>query len=196
MKKLLLFLLLISFIACKKEPPFAAIGGTILNFEGKSIVLSGLNFSDTIDAQEGKFGKLIDLPYDGLYTLTFNDKHQKYVYLENDFSISLTVDINDFDNSLSFSGTNVEENNFMLKKHTIIQEVYGNFNDPESLKNRFSLNEDDFIVLNENYKIKILKTLEEQQLKNKKFVELETMDATFHVYKELSNYPRYYSYFS
>lgn len=196
MKKLLFILMLILFIACKNEPPFAGISGAILNFEGETIVLSGLNFSDTINVQEGKFDKLIDLPYDGLYTLKFNDKHQKYVYLEKDFSISLTMDINDFENSLAFSGTNVEENNFMLKKHTTLQEVYGNFNDPESLKNRFSLQEGEFIALNENYKTKILKTLKEQQLKNKKFVELETMDATFHIYKELSNYPRYHSYFS
>jgi len=196
MKKILYFLLLISFISCKKEPPFVAINGTLSNFEGESIVLSGLNFSDTIDAKEGQFGHFIlNLPYDGLYSLKINDKVQKFLYLEKDFMFTIQADMNDFDNTFSFSGKNTEENYFMLKKHSILEEVYGKFSDPESIKKRYSLDEEEFVALNENYKTKILKALEVEQIKNQKFVELEKSDAEFHTLKELNNYPRYHAHF-
>lgn len=195
MKKLIFFVLVITCVSCKKEPPFVAINGTLSNFEGETIVLSGINFTDTIDAKEGQFGKMLYLPYDGLYTLKINDKVQKFLYLEKDFMLTIQADMNDFDNTLTFTGINIEENNFMLKKHSVIQEFYGAFGDREGLEKTFGLNEEDFIQLNEDYKTKILSVLKESKITNKKFVELETQDATFHTLKYFDDYPNYHGYF-
>lgn len=188
-------MLLITYISCKKEPPFVAINGTLSNFEGETIVLSGISFTDTIDAKKGQFGKMLYLPYDGLYTLKINDKVQKFLYLEKDFMLTIQADMNDFDNTLTFTGKNTEENNFMLKKHNVIQEIYGAFGDRESREKTFGLDEEDFIQLNEDYKTKIISVLKESKITNKKFVELETQDATFHTLNYFEDYPNNHGYY-
>lgn len=197
MKKIIALLSVICFISCQDKEVITTLSGKITNAESKTIKLEGLNFSKEINLNEdGTFSDTLQLDYDGLYSLILNDEKQRFIYLENGFQLNIENNAEEFEKSFTFKGSGSDENNFMSKKHQVIESIYGKMNDMEGLKTLFALDEKTFIEKNELYKKEILKTLDEAKLTNQNFVKLEKLDADYHVLKLYEQYPSYHGYFT
>lgn len=197
MKKIIALLTVICFFSCQNKEVITTLSGKIANAESKTIKLEGLNFSKEINLNEdGTFSDTLQLDYDGLYSLVLNDEKQRFIYLENGFQLNIENNAEEFKKSFTFKGNGSDENNFMSKKHQVIESIYGKMNDMEGFKPLFTLDEKAFIEKNEFYKKEILKTLDEAKLTNQNFVKLEKLDADYHVLKLFEQYPSYHGYFT
>jgi thiol-disulfide isomerase/thioredoxin len=197
MKKIIALLTVICFFSCQDKEVITTLSGKIANAESKTIKLEGLNFSKEINLNEdGTFSDTLQLDYDGLYSLVLNDEKQRFIYLENGFQLNIENNAEEFEKSFTFKGNGSDENNFMSKKHQVIESIYGKMNDMEGFKPLFTLDEKAFIEKNELYKKEILKTLDEAKLTNQNFVKLEKLDADYHVLKLFEQYPSYHGYFT
>lgn len=197
MKKIIALLSLICFISCQDKEVITTLSGKIANAEAKTIKLEGLNFSKEINLNEdGTFSDTLQLDYNGLYSLVLSEEKQRFIYLENGFQLNVENNAKEFENSFVFRGTGSDENNFMLKKHQVIESVYGKLDSWENVKPLFTLDEKAFIEKNELYKKEILKALDDAKLTNQNFVKLEKLDADFHVLRLYASYPSNYGYFT
>ena len=195
MKKIIALLSVICFISCQDKEVITTLSGKISNAEAKTIKLEGLNFSKEINLNEdGTFSDTLQLDYNGLYSLVLSDEKQRFIYLENGFQLNVENNTKEFENSFVFSGTGSNENNFMLKKHQVIESIYGKMDSWESVKPLFTLNEKAFIEKNELYKKEILKALDDAKLTNQNFVKLEKLDADYHVLRMYAQYPSNHGY--
>lgn len=197
MKKIIALLSVICFISCQDKEVITTLSGKITNAEAKTIKLEGLNFSKEINLNEdGTFSDTLQLDYNGLYNLILSDEKQRFIYLENGFQLNIENNAEEFEKSFTFKGSGSDENNFMSKKHQVIESIYGKMNNMEGVKPLFTLDEKAFIEKNELYKKEILKTLGEAKLTNQNFVKLEKLDADYHVLKLYEQYPSYHGYFT
>jgi thiol-disulfide isomerase/thioredoxin len=195
MKKIIALLSVICFISCQDKEVITTLSGKIANAESKTIKLEGLNFSKEISLNEdGTFSDTLQLDYDGLYSLVLNDEKQRFIYLENGFQLNIENNAEEFEKSFTFKGSGSDENNFMSKKHQVIESVYGKLDTWENVKPLFTLDEKAFIEKNELYKKEILKALDEAKLSNANFVKNEKSDADFHVLRMYVQYPSNYGY--
>lgn len=118
MIRILLCFLIISFAACTKTPNIASgtyFGGQIVNPTGKYVVLlrnDAVIDSARIDANN-RFSFQMDSLNEGLYHFSHHPELQ-YVYLEEGDSVLLRLNTLEFDESLVFSGTGSEINNFLI----------------------------------------------------------------------------------
>lgn len=119
MKKLFVFLCAAAIVACQQEPKdYAKLSGKITNKHSDSIMVRSQTYTKKIlvDA-DGKFEDTLKLDEPGIYGF-FDGKKMIPVFLRNGFDVNLTVDADDFDNTLKFSGTGAENNNFLVdQKH-------------------------------------------------------------------------------
>ena len=118
-KLLLIFSLLLLISSCKEEnentPVYTWIGGEIVNpIEDYVIILKGEQVIDSIKLNESNFflyqAENIEA---GLYS--FRHKEFQVFYLEPKDSLMLRVNTLDFDESLSYTGSGSEENNFLME---------------------------------------------------------------------------------
>lgn len=127
MKKILaLFVLALIVVSCKEEAPkdYATLSGTIKNI-GEDKTLTVLNragfkrditinddgtFSDTLKVEEGRYNFKIGNEYGS-------------IFLKNDNTSSFTLDNNDFDKTLKFTGDAADKNNFMIA-NVLLQQQY------------------------------------------------------------------------
>jgi thiol-disulfide isomerase/thioredoxin len=193
MKKIIALLTITCFISCQEKEVITTLSGKISNAEAKTIKLQGLNFSKEINLNsDGTFSDTLQLDYNGLYSLVLSDEKQRFIYLENGFQLNVENNATEFEKSFVFKGTGSDENNFMSKKHQVIESVYGKLDTWENVKPLFTLDEKAFIEKNELYKKEILKVLDEAKLTNQNFIKLEKLDADFHVLRMYVQYPSNY----
>lgn len=193
MKKIIALLAIFCFISCQEKEVITTLSGKISNAEAKIIKLEGLNFSKEINLNsDGTFSDTLQLDYNGLYSLVLSDEKQRFIYLENGFQLNVENNATEFEKSFVFKGTGSDENNFMSKKHQVIESIYGKLDTWENVKPLFTLDEKAFIEKNELYKKEILKALDEAKLTNQNFIKLEKLDADFHVLRMYVQYPTNY----
>ena len=119
MNKNLLYLFLFILAGCsesKKNSPNVFFSGEIVNPTSNHVVLYKGDVvidSSTLD-QNNMFSFKLDSIEDGLYHFNHAPEYQ-YVYLEKGDSLLIRLNTVDFDESLVFSGTGEEVNNFMME---------------------------------------------------------------------------------
>ncbi|MGB5435221.1 MAG: transaldolase [Maribacter sp.] len=119
MNKRLLYLFVILLTGCsesKKNSPNVFFGGEIVNPTSKYVVLykgDAVIDSSALD-KNNMFSFQFDSIEDGLYHFKHAPELQ-YVYLDQGDSLIVRLNTVDFDESLVFSGTGEEINNFMLE---------------------------------------------------------------------------------
>ncbi|MGB5666812.1 MAG: transaldolase [Maribacter sp.] len=119
MNKNLLYLFLFILAGCsesKKNSPNVFFSGEIVNPTSNHVVLYKGDVvidSSALD-QHNMFSFKLDSIEDGLYHFKHAPEYQ-YVYLEKGDSLLIRLNTVDFDESLVFSGTGEEVNNFMME---------------------------------------------------------------------------------
>ncbi|WP_452221974.1 TlpA family protein disulfide reductase [Lacinutrix salivirga] len=124
MKKLFICLTAaLALFSCKEEAPkdYVTLSGKIENPNSDSLfVYQGRNFSKTIRLNEdGTFSDTLKVE-PGIYGI-YDGTESANLYLKNDYDLNLTLNTEEFDESLKFSGKGADDNNYMVEK-TLLQE--------------------------------------------------------------------------
>ncbi|MFS4468194.1 transaldolase [Maribacter sp. 2210JD10-5] len=119
MNKILPFVLLIIFTGCSpssEKTDTIYFAGEIVNPTSENVLLfKGNKVVDSAQLDgNNRFSFKLDNLENGLYHFNHAPEYQ-YVYLEKGDSLLLRLNTSDFDESLVFSGTNEEINNFLLE---------------------------------------------------------------------------------
>ncbi len=132
---LFIFLITLSFFSCKFQENSTSsgtyVGGEIVNPKGDYVVFyRGEQLLDSIKLDKNNhFIYQIENPKKGLYS--FSHKEYQVFYLEPSDSLMLRVNTIDFDESLSYTGSGAERNNFLMdmflhneKEITLMPQLY------------------------------------------------------------------------
>lgn len=119
MKKLSLFILVLFAIACKQEekPQYSVISGTVENNTAETVLVRGNNFENRIQIGEnGTFADTLRIANDGFYEL-YVGRERTGIYLEKGKNLSVTLNADEFDETLKYSGDLANVNNFLAAKY-------------------------------------------------------------------------------
>ncbi len=148
MKKLSLLLLVLFVFACKQEekPQYSIINGTIQNNTGETVFVRGYGFEQRTPIDEnGTFKDTLHIAQDGFYEM-YVGRERTEIYLEKGKNFSVTLDANEFDETLNYTGDLANVNNFLAAKYLWNEQNV-------DYKEIFSLPEEDFRnVLKKNKK--------------------------------------------
>ena len=166
------------------------IQGSIINPESEKIFIlnrsSNVVFSADVDLKTGTFSDIFKKECEpGFYTLKYGHETTS-MYLKPSFDLTITLDTREFDESISYSGTGAEYNNFLAKKFLLEEQGYGN------LGKLYSSNETDFLK-----KLNTVQKKEEKLLANlsdNDFVKQERQAIKYHKLVFLLNYQSYHAY--
>ena len=121
MKKLLLLTAALAIIACKETPKnYVTLSGTIIDKNSDSVVVRSRTYSKTIKVNaDGTFKDTLKVET-GVYNF-YDGNESTNMFLKNGFEIDITLDTNQFYETVKFTGTGAEHSNF-LAKNNLIQE--------------------------------------------------------------------------
>ena len=186
MKKITLFLFTaLLLIGCSQsEDKKSVLSGTVKNGTGL-ITLVGSDYEkDIILNDDGSFSESLDLQYDGYYNAIFG-RIPLALYLEADKDLNLNVDLEDFRNSLDFTGELAKENKFLLVKDELAN---------KDLREMFKLEPEKFLSIIDATQEDINMELQNMAIDNPKFLEsqeneLAYLNASFkYQYKDAYTY--------
>ena len=122
MKKLLILCsaFAIAIVSCKEEPKdYVTLSGKITNKNSDSLVVRARGFSKAIQvSDDGTFNDTLKVET-GLYFL-YDGSESTHVFLKNGFDINVTLDTNEFDETVKYTGVGAEHSNFLAEK-TLLQ---------------------------------------------------------------------------
>lgn len=117
MKKFILIAIAFSFIACEKEvqKDYVTFSGTITKPNSDSLVLSAKDFSKVIRVKEdGTFSDTLKVT-PGFYRL-YDGGEYSSLFLKNGFDLNMTLDTEQFDETIAYTGEGADDNNFLADK--------------------------------------------------------------------------------
>jgi len=116
MKRLIALVCVLAIFSCKEEPKdYATLSGKITNPNDSKIitVLQGRDFKRDIKMNDdGTFNDTLKVK-EGAYYFKHGAEYGQ-VYLKNDNTINLTLDNENFDETLKFEGDNADKSNFYV----------------------------------------------------------------------------------
>ncbi len=120
-------LLALSIVACSKESKdYVTFSGKITNKNSDSVVISNpqFKFNRVIKVDEnGMFKDTMNVK-DGFYRL-FDGKEYATLYLKNGADINMTLDTNEFDETITFTGEGSKESAFIAKSSIEQEKLFG-----------------------------------------------------------------------
>lgn len=117
MKKLLVFLSVLTIVACKEEPKdYVSLSGKITNRTSDTILLRNRTITKTIIVDtDGSFSDSLKVDQPDVFGL-FNGNQAAPIFLKNGFDIKLSGDIENLEETMKFSGTGAEHNNYLVEQ--------------------------------------------------------------------------------
>ena len=140
MKKIGLFLLVLLVIACEQEekPQYSILSGTVENNTAETVFVRGNDFEKRTQIDEnGSFLDTLHIKTDGFYEM-YVGRERTGIYLEKGKTLSVTLDANEFDETLKYTGDLGNINNFLAAKYLWNEQNL-------DYKEIFSKNEADFV---------------------------------------------------
>ncbi|UNY98635.1 TlpA family protein disulfide reductase [Zhouia spongiae] len=190
MKKILFSAIIAAtIISCQKEQKvdYTLVQGKIDNATGKEIIIRGNDFTQKIALKEdGSFADTLRVS-PGYYTLA-EGRESTAVYLEPGYNLNISLNTEQFDETIKYTGTGAENSNFLANK-LLIQEK-------ESLSPQelYKLEEDAFKNKIQEDKDKAMKALNESQNLGESFVALETKSINYDYLSKISTYTNAHRY--
>lgn len=189
MKKLLLLILIgVTIISCKKEKPvkdYLIFSGKIGSFKKRDVTLTGFKFEKKIkfDKKTGSFIDTLKIDRDGFYTLICNKKPIN-LYLTKTEDTGLVFD---FDNAdlINFEGTHSNINSYFLEKQKVWSDIIINANQ------FFALEEEEFLNKTDEYKEALTELSISKKLPSD-FLKYEVKNIDYECLRNLSNYQDYH----
>lgn len=176
-----------------KEQKSAIIAGKITNFENDKIYLTNIFLSDTITDSisidtAGNFHKSIELINAKYFTFK-NGKQFTNIYLNPGDSLYITLDFQNFDESIKYTGIGNENNNYLASYINLKSKM-------PSMYDLIFVELNDFIFKTDSINNEYLKNLDKYLLKDVTFKNNETNRIKGTISFMKSIYPMYYSYYN
>ena len=185
--------ILIAFVYSCNQDSSVTITGTISNQVNDSIVISGPSVKKTIRLDEnGEFLDTINISTN-IYTLT-HGRERTSMFLKPGYSLSISIDNKEFDESLTYTGKGSSNNNYLAAK------ILNSSLNPIDYRTMYSMDEDDFINHINETKTTELAFLNSFENNNKaldnelKSIELKEIDYKYLV--SIQRYPVYYKFYA
>lgn len=141
MKKLSILLVALSILSCKQQEEkrdYTIIKGQVENNTAENALVQGHDFEARIPIDEGgSFADTLHLKNNGLYQL-FIGPERTEIYLERGKDLDFTLNADEFDESLRYSGDLGNSNNYLAGKY--LWEV-----DNSDYRKLFSMDENQFL---------------------------------------------------
>lgn len=121
MKKILICLSVLAVFSCKQDPKplndYVTLSGRIENKNSDSLfVYKGRSWSKTIKLNEdGTFKDTFKIAEPGMYSF-YDGNESGSFYLKNGLELNMTLDTKEFDETIKYSGTGSEANNYIAEK--------------------------------------------------------------------------------
>ena len=189
MTRILLSTLIVLLVGCsstKKDAETVLFAGEIVNPTSDQVILmKGVQKIDSAKLDEkNRFKFKLPSIENGLYHFNLSPEYQ-YVYLEKGDSLMVRLNTIYFDESLVFSGSNEETNNFLLDLFLAAEEE-----DASMYSEHYELEPSDFLAKIESLKADKVKRLNELRTENAisegGFEVLKgSIDYTYNRYKEI-----------
>lgn len=131
MKNILpLLILAVSIISCnKKEDVRTVIAGQLENIEADSIYIMNDDYRKAIPVKDYTFSDTITVSNSAYFTLRMGNESTQ-IFLNPSDSLHVTVNGEEFDESLKYSGNSAEENNFLAADYLAEESAMAN---PEAI---------------------------------------------------------------
>lgn len=168
---LLIFCLGFLLFSCEEEKDktvYTVFSGNIENTEVDSISIRSGDYSQKIALQEdGTFSDTLNLPQEGYYTLTVGNETTS-MYLEPETSNSLSLNTEEFDESIKYTGDNAAENNYLAQKFLLSEKI------GIGPRDMSTMSEDSLIMLVDKNEQQYLELLHKDKEMDSAFVAKET----------------------
>ncbi len=129
MKKIIACLSIAAVFSCKQAPEpvkdYVTFSGKIENQNSDSLfVYQGRDFSKTIKvAPDGTFKDTFKIATPGIYSF-YDGGESSSIYLQNGYELDLTLNAQEFDESVSYTGNGSESSNFLAKKALMQENLF------------------------------------------------------------------------
>ena len=124
MKKLSLIVFVLLFVACKETPKdYVSLSGKIINSTSDSLTILKKGYSKNIAINEdGTFSDTLKVD-PGTYTL-YTSKEGTSIFLKNGYDLNITIDIEQFDETVTYKGEGAEGSNFLAQKALLQEKLF------------------------------------------------------------------------
>lgn len=194
MKKAL-YLFLISFLfACsaeeKEQITYVLLSGNIENPVSDVVRVGGNDFDIEISLDEqNSFSDTLNIPSNGYYTFAAG-RESSAIFLNQGDVIDVSLNTELFDESIAYTGSGAEKNNYLAKKYMNSEEKDLDF---ESV---FSIDEAAFTELNNSLFTEDVDFLMASAIPDESFIEMEKKALKYDFLSNISNYEEYHVYLS
>lgn len=191
MKRLTLLLVAFSIFACKQEEKieYSVIKGKVENNTAENAIIQGHDFEARIPiSDDGSFADTLHLKKDGLYQMYIGGERTG-IYLEKGQNVDLTLNAEEFDETLKYSGDLANSNNFLAAKYLWEEQNV-------DYKELYSFEEDEFFKKLDSEQKKMDSLYSTHQVKNDKFDKMlkdENMYSRAALIENYQDAHRYYS---
>ncbi|MDA7550098.1 hypothetical protein N8719_03730, partial [Flavobacteriaceae bacterium] len=173
MRNILLLLFFITLISCENDykTSYVIIDGELINNNSSTVNISGNGFEKEIFVSEdGSFSDTLFVKKNDYYSLRIG-RESSSVYLRKGGTLTLMIDIEQFDESLTYSGSIAPENNYLAAKYLVSEQEM-------AFDKVYVLSQEKFIlVVNKIYKnyIDLLNASQgiSEEFKQKEYKEIE-----------------------
>ncbi len=191
LKKLFYLLLPISLIACEtkeKAIEYVLFSGTIENPTSEVVKLVGNEYSVEMDLNsDNSFSDTLWIPVNGYYTVVAGSESSA-MFLNKGEVISMNLNTEEFDETISYLGTGAEKNNYLAKKY-----MNSELN-ATSFEEFFALDEVSFTEKNTSLFTEQVDFLMSSKIPDENFIEMEKKALKYDFLSNVSNYKEYYVY--
>ncbi|MBT8268359.1 MAG: TlpA family protein disulfide reductase [Bacteroidia bacterium] len=193
MKKPILFILVSFFmVSCNQETKeqYSLISGLIENPKNELITIyNGREQIQEITVQEdGTFQDTLKLD-PGYYSFSHGRERSTF-FLNSEYNLTLNLNTEEFDESISYEGIGSEVNNYLAQKYLYNESTTG------STKSHFSLEESDYMDKVNNMKTELLSLIEKSEITDMTFKDLESKNLEFERINALQKYESYHAYYA
>lgn len=191
MKKLLYFSIICMSVACaKKEKPvdYTLFSGQVTNNTADSVFVFNSDFKQAIAIDSaGSFSDTLRVE-NGYYSFRIG-RESSAIYLEEKYNLNLSIDLEEFDESIAYTGEGAKENNFLAGKYMLEEQAI------PSYKDLFLQEEEEFIMAVKAIRDETKKLLTKDNL-NPEFVKFQEQEADYAYAGRLSSYEGNHSYYA
>lgn len=189
MRNILLLLFFITLISCENDykTSYVIIDGELINNNSSTVNISGNGFEKEIFVSEdGSFSDTLFVKKNDYYSLRIG-RESSPVYLRKGGTLTLMIDIKQFDESLTYSGSIAPENNYLAAKYLVSEQEM-------AFDKVYVLSQEKFILeVNKIYKI-YTDLLNASQGISEEFKQKEYKEIEFAHINNIENYEQYYQY--
>ena len=124
MKKILFLAFAVAIVACENAPKdYVTLSGKITDKNSDSLVVRTRTYSKIIKVNEdGTFSDTLKV-VSGVHNI-YDGNESTNMFLQNGFDINLTLDTNEFDETIKYTGTGAETSNYLAEKSLLQESLF------------------------------------------------------------------------